>query len=62
MIEGYFNESGYPCIDLIVFGNRGNYPIEAIIDTGFDGDLCLPIQIAIQIGLELVSVQRFELA
>lgn len=32
------------------------------MDTGFDGDLSLPVQIAVQLGLELYSIQPFELA
>lgn len=36
--------------------------IDAIIDTGFDGYLCLLVQIAIQLGLELRGAQVSELA
>lgn len=62
MITGYFNEKSYPCIQVAVIGTRGQRIIEALIDTGCDGDLCLPIQVAIQLGLDLIATQQFELA
>ena len=34
----------------------------AIIDTGFDGHLCLPIGLAVTLGLVLISRQMIELA
>jgi len=33
-----------------------------LIDTGFNGELCLPTQIAVQLGLELSGTQIVELA
>jgi clan AA aspartic protease len=36
--------------------------IEAILDTGFDGALCIPITKAVPLGLELVDVWTSELA
>ena len=41
---------------------RKSVEIDAIIDTGFDGSLCLPVPIAIQLGLELSCSQVVELA
>jgi clan AA aspartic protease len=32
------------------------------LDTGFDGFLCLPISLAVSLGLELIDVTRTELA
>lgn len=32
------------------------------LDTGFDGFLCLPIPLAVSLGLELIDVTRTELA
>ena len=62
MISGYFNANRHPCVELTVAGGRGRQTIEAVIDTGFDGDLTLPVQLAIQLGLDLCATQRFELA
>lgn len=36
--------------------------LDLALDTAFSGDLCLPISIATQLGLELITTQRFELA
>lgn len=61
-MEGFFNERGYPCIKIRVIGTRRDIVLDAFIDTGFDGEICLPTQLAIQLGLELWSIQKFELA
>jgi clan AA aspartic protease len=36
--------------------------IEGILDTGFDGYLCLPLTIAVPLGLELIDAADSELA
>ena len=36
--------------------------IDAVVDMGFDGDLCLPIEVAIQLGLNLCDMIEVELA
>lgn len=51
-----------PTADLEIIGSRGSMPITAIIDTGFDGYVCLPTSIAVQLGLDLVSQGSVELA
>jgi predicted aspartyl protease len=33
-----------------------------VLDTAFSGDICLPIPIATQLGLELITTQHYELA
>jgi clan AA aspartic protease len=61
-LEGKINELGEAIIQLAVKGLRTQAKVDAVIDTGFSGDLCLPIQVAIQIGLELCGVEFYELA
>ena len=61
-MRGYFDDGGHPRITVSLFGNRGEATIEALIDTGFDGALCVPIPIAIPLGLELYGNQNYELA
>jgi len=54
MIRGYITDSGAPLVDVTVAGIRRQAVIPALVDTGFDGDLSLPIGIAVGLGLELV--------
>jgi predicted aspartyl protease len=42
MIQGYFDPSGHPKIKIVVSGSRSQIEIEALIDTGFDGDITIP--------------------
>ena len=51
-----------PIAQAEVVGNRKTIAITAIVDTGFDGDLCLTTRLAVQLGLELVGQQLIELA
>jgi clan AA aspartic protease len=62
MIEGVIRETGTPIITLNVHGAREKTTVEGILDTGFDGFLCLPIPLALTLGLELIDVMRTELA
>ncbi|RKU14601.1 hypothetical protein C6502_00405 [Candidatus Poribacteria bacterium] len=62
MISGYFDDAGQPRIAASVFGNRGEATIDAVIDTGFNGSLCLPLSLAIPLGLELYGRINYELA
>jgi len=63
MIEGGIRETGTPILVLKVIGRGGSeVTVEGILDTGFDGFLCLPISLAVSLGLELIDVTRTELA
>jgi predicted aspartyl protease len=63
MIEGAIRETGTPILVLKVIGKGGGeVTVEGILDTGFDGFLCLPISLAVSLGLELIDVTRTELA
>jgi predicted aspartyl protease len=63
MIEGHIRESGTPVVPLQVIGIGGRTAtVEGILDTGFDGFLCLPIPIAVTLGLELIDARSAELA
>ncbi len=61
-MRGYFDDEGRPRIIVSLFGNRGETTIDAPIDTGFDGALCVPIPIAIPLGLELYGDHYYEFA
>jgi len=63
MIEGTIRGTGTPLLALKVTGKGGvGITVEGILDTGFDGFLCLPIPLAVSLGLELIDVTRTELA
>lgn len=63
MITGAIRETGTPVIALRVMGTRGREStVEGILDTGFDGFLCLPTPIAVSLGLELIDATDMELA
>jgi clan AA aspartic protease len=51
-----------PTARIEAVGNRQTLALTAIVDTGFDGYLCLPIRLAVQLGLELIGEQLIELA
>lgn len=55
-METFFDTSNHPKIKLKISGRRKEHTLEAILDTGFDGHLSLPISVAVSLGLELTSV------
>lgn len=61
-IRGYLDEYHQPRVAITVRGSRQDITLDVVIDTGFDGQLCLPVPLAIEIGLELYGAQRTELA
>jgi clan AA aspartic protease len=62
MIEGDILANGSPVIQLRVLGSRHEAIVACIIDTGFTGFLCLPISLAVTLGLELIETTSTELA
>lgn len=63
MIEGAIRGAGTPILALKLSGRGGEeVTVEGILDTGFDGFLCLPILLAVSLGLELIDVTHTELA
>jgi len=59
---GYFDKFSHPRVRLIVKGLRKSLRNDPVVDRGFDGDLCLPVKMAIQLGLELFGESIVELA
>ncbi len=62
MIRGYINENGVPVVNVTVGGIRSQITIPAVVDTGFDGHICLPTELAVNLGLELIISITVELA
>ncbi|MFA0784458.1 aspartyl protease family protein [Fervidibacter sacchari] len=61
-IEGRIDEELQMKIPVRVRGLRGIVDLEAVIDTGFNGALCLPVSVAVSLGLVLVDLRLTELA
>jgi clan AA aspartic protease len=51
-----------PSARIEAIGSRQTLALSAVVDTGFDGYLCLPTRLAVQLGLELIGEQLIELA
>lgn len=51
-----------PKTDVEVGGTRRTVALKAIVDTGFDGDICVPLNVAVTLGLELKGTGFMELA
>lgn len=62
MITGRINQALSPILRITVYGNKGEVTVDGILDTGFDGFICLPIAVAVPLGLELINVTDSELA
>jgi clan AA aspartic protease len=58
----YVDEYRRCWVEISVAGVRREMTLLALVDTGFDGWICLPTPIAIQLGLELFGLQVVELA
>ena len=62
MIKGKISDNGSPLIEIRVIGSRADITVEGVLDTGFDGYLCLPVTTAVSLGLELIKLENAELA
>ncbi len=62
MVKGFIDEHGNPLIEVKVGGRKETTSVLTLVDSGFDGELCLPIEVAIPLGLELAGIQTIELA
>lgn len=51
-----------PLAEIEIIGSRGRHKCEALVDTGFDGFVTLSRNVAVQLGLELVAIQRMAIA
>ncbi len=62
MIRGRFDEQGQPTLPVQLSGLHGTVEVILVVDTGFDGDICVPIPVAITLGLPLKGFDFVELA
>jgi len=61
-MEAFFDERDHPTVKLVVAGSKKKRIIAAILDTGFDGFLSLPVTVAVTLGLELSNIERVQYA
>jgi predicted aspartyl protease len=45
LIQGYLDDYRQPRVAITIQGARGDVTLDAVIDTGFDGHLCLPVAV-----------------
>lgn len=62
MICGYFDDEAQPVISVQVTGPHGTLQIILTVDTGFDGDICIPVYTAVSLGLPLGGFNFIQLA
>jgi len=63
VLQGSIDNKNQLWVPIIVTGDGGKQPVSvnALLDTGFTGELLLPLQIAVPLGLKLAGVARCEL-
>lgn len=61
-IDGRIDEKNQLWVEVTVGEGGNKKTLEVLVDTGFSGELQLPISIAVPLGLKLVGVAPFELA
>ena len=62
MVKGHFDKRGQPFLPVELAGLHQALTLDALVDTGFDGDLCIPLAMAMPLGLELKDADYVELA
>jgi len=61
-VKGTIDAYGDAIFEVGLIGSRGQLRGFAVVDTGFSGAVCLPVKLAIQLGLELISEVTVEYA
>ena len=62
VLEGKIDERNQLWVTVTVGGRQKKQTVMAIVDTGFNGELLLPLPVAIPLGLELTSMASYKLA
>ena len=61
-MEAFFDKNHHPKIKIQIKGKRQKGILTCLLDSGFDGYLCLPITVAVGLGLELINLQEVQYA
>lgn len=62
VLSGRIDEKNQLWVPLIVGGLTQKRKIEVLVDTGFSGELALPLQLAIPLGLQLTAAGEYQYA
>ena len=62
VLRGRFDADGRPTLSVTLAGPLGQVTLTAVVDTGFDGDLCIPVPTAVSLGLQLKATKFVEFA
>lgn len=62
-LQGFINENLEPIVEnVFLIGKQESIPLEAILDTGFNGMFCIPRKLAPYCELSSLGLETFELA
>ena len=61
-IQGTIGCYSHPYLTLIVAGTRKRAIVTAMFDSGYSGSLCIPMSVAIPLGLMLIDKNSYKLA
>ena len=62
-LQGFINENLEPVVEnIFLIGKEENIPLNAILDTGFNGMFCMPRGLAPYCELISLGLETFELA
>lgn len=62
VLSGHIDEKNRLWAEITVGGEHNQQTIPALIDTGFTGELQLPLKIAVPLGLRLEGAAQYQLA
>ena len=62
ILQGHIDDRNQLWVPITVAGLQGQENISALIDTGFTGELLLPLKIAVPLGLKLAGIAPYQLA
>ncbi|MBF0571368.1 MAG: hypothetical protein HQL12_05800 [Candidatus Omnitrophica bacterium] len=60
-MHGHIDNKNQLWVPITVAGNQGRKEVTALIDTGFTGELLLPLHIAVPLGLKLAGASSCKL-
>lgn len=62
ILSGHIDDRNQLWVSITVAGQHNQQTIQVLVDTGFTGELQLPLNVAVPLGLRLDGVGMFELA